>query len=409
MRGLRKLFNIMKNKKYKYPLVENTITKKEINSVIELLKSGKKLTYGDNVTKLEKKIANFHSRKYSVMVNSGSSANLLGVASILYSKKFDFKVGDEVIVPALSWSTTYSPLIQLGLKLVFVDIDRDTFNISVEKIKKAISKKTKAIFCVNILGSVCDYTEISKITKKHNLFIFEDNCESFGAMHKKRLSGKYGLFSSISSYHSHHINTIEGGFLLTDSFEVYCNALSLRSHGWSREQPKNSRIGKEKISNFEKKFKFYLPGFNLRPTEINAVIGLQQMKKISSFIKHRKNNAKIFYKIFKGLENIILQEYSENNSFFSFSFIFPDTKNKEFFFKLFEKIGFETRPIISGDILKHKMLNYANYKIIGDTKNISLIEKCGLMIGNKSSPFTKVDINLLLTLKNKIIDLNKKS
>ena len=132
----------MKNKKYKYPLVENTITKKEIKSVIELIKSGKKLTYGDNVTKLEKKIANFHSRKYSVMVNSGSSANLLGVASILYSKKFDFKVGDEVIVPALSWSTTYSPLIQLGLKLVFVDIDRDTFNISVEKIKKAISTRS---------------------------------------------------------------------------------------------------------------------------------------------------------------------------------------------------------------------------------------------------------------------------
>lgn len=395
----------MKNKKYKYPLVENTISTKEISSVINLLKSGKKLSYGDNVAKLEKKIASFHSRKYCVMVNSGSSANLLGVAAVLYSKKYNFEVGDEVIVPALSWSTTYTPLIQLGLKLVFVDIDKDTFNISPEKIKKAISKKTKAIFCVNILGSVCDYTSILKIAKKNNILIFEDNCESFGAKHRNKHSGKFGLFSSLSSYHSHHINTIEGGFLLTDSFDIYCNSLSLRSHGWSREQPKNSKIGNEKISKFEKKFKFYLPGFNLRPTEINAVIGLEQMKKISAFINHRKNNAKIFYDIFGDLKNILLQKYDIDNSFFAFSFIFLKGNKKEYFFNLFEKTGFETRPIISGNILKHKLLDYAEYKIKGNTQNISLIDKRGLMIGNKSSAFTKIDIKNLYIIKNKIENL----
>ena len=252
-------------KKIMYKLSEDTFDNKEFESVKNLFIKNQKLTYGNNVIKLENKIAKIHNRKYCLMVNSGSSANLLGVAALIYDQKFDLRYGDEVIVPSMSWSTTYSPLIQYGLKLVFVDIDEKNLNININLIEKAITKKTKAIFAVNILGQSCNYTELKKISKKYNLLIMEDNCESFMSAHKKKIAGSFGIFSSLSSYFSHHFSTIEGGYLLTDNFKLYCTGLSLRSHGWAREQPKNSYLIKKKYSNFEKKFKFHLPGYNLRP------------------------------------------------------------------------------------------------------------------------------------------------
>lgn len=385
-----------------YKLSENTFDSREINSVVSLLKSGEKLSYGKNVKLLEKLFAKISKRKYCVMVNSGSSANLLGVSSLIYDRKFNLFAGDEIIVPSLSWSTTYTPLIQLGLKLKFVDIDKSTFNIDVNLLEKSITKKTKAIFAVNILGMSCDYRRIKTICKKHNLLLLEDNCESLMSKNRNILSGTNGIFSTTSSFYSHHLCTIEGGFLFTDNFRLYCNALSLRSHGWVREQPKNSHLLSKKYSNFEKLFKFILPGFNLRPTEINAKLGLIQLRKIKKFITNRKKNAKTIYDIFKDIKSVYMQQYNKNNSFFGFAFVLQNKleNKRDMIVKYMKKNKIECRPIVSGNITTNPMIKYARYDIPYGLEVTKYIDKNGFMIGNRSGQITKSEIKILINLKN---------
>ena len=390
-----------------YQLSEDTFDQNEISSIEELIRSKKKLSYGKKVNNLEKKISKFHNRKYAIMVNSGSSANLLGISSLLFDDKFNLNVGDEVIVPALSWSTTYTPLIQLGLKLVFVDIDLDTLNIDTNSIEKYISKKTKAIFAVNILGLSCDYDLINQISKKYKLLIFEDNCESFGAIYKNKLTGGFGIFSTLSSYYSHHLCTIEGGFLLTDNFRLYCNALALRSHGWLREQPSNSHLNRYKYNNFEKLFKFVLPGFNLRPTELNAALGLIQLNKIKNFIKNRRDNALKIYKIFSNNPNLKMQKYDRNSSFFAFSFILQNKlfNKREVVINFMKKNKIENRPIVSGNILNNPMMEYAKIRKKGKYPNVCFIDQNGIMIGNRSRAINKKEIKILENLNDFLLEL----
>ena len=385
-------------KKIIYKLSEDTFNDREFKSVKDLFINKQKLTYGNNVVKLEKKIAKIHNRKYCIMVNSGSSANLLGVSSLVYDKKFDLKYGDEVIVPSMSWSTTYAPLIQFGLKLVFVDIDIRDFNININLIEKAITKKTKAIFAVNILGLSCNYTALKKISKKNNLIIMEDNCESFMSSHKKKITGSFGIFSSLSSYFSHHFSTIEGGYLLTDNFRLYCTGLSLRSHGWTREQPSNSYLMKKKYSNFENKFKFHLPGYNLRPTEVAAVIGLEQLKKIKNFIINRKKNANYFYKVFNNGKNYFLQKYDKESSYFGFAIVLNKQKRTIIINKM-EEIGIESRPIISGNFINNPVLKYSKYRIGSKMDAVKKIDANGFMIGNRSTLFTLKEKKALIDLQ----------
>lgn len=382
----------------KYKLVENTIGKEEKLALKRLIESNEQLTYGKNVKKLENKIAKFHKRKYCVMVNSGSSANLLGIASSIYSENINLNHGDEVIVPTLSWSTTYAPLIQYGLKLRFVDVNIHTLNIDEELLEKAITKKTRAIFCVNILGRCCNYSIISKIAKKHKIYIFEDNCESFGSKFNGKISGSFGLFSTLSSYFSHHINTIEGGYLLTDNFKLYCNALAIRSHGWIREQPPKSHLINKNLNNHLRKFRFFLPGYNIRPTELSAIIGLEQMKKIKRFINNRKINAKFFCDIFKE-KNLILQKFNKDSTYFGFSIIIKNHLID--IYELIKKInllGIETRPIISGNILNNQMMRYADYSIYKKPIKANYIENFGFMIGNRSELFSDKEKKILKNL-----------
>ena len=385
-----------------YSLSENTFDSKETASIINLIKSGDKLSYGKNVKLLEKEFARVSKRKYCVMVNSGSSANLLGVSSLIYDKKFNLFKGDEVIVPALSWSTTYTPLIQLGLRLVFVDIDKSTLNIDLDLLEKSITKKTKALFAVNILGMSCNYEKIKKICKRYKLLLMEDNCESVMSKNKNTLSGTNGIFSTMSTFYSHHFCTIEGGFLLTDNFRLYCNALSLRSHGWTREQPSNSHLINKNYSNFEKLFKFILPGYNLRPTEINAKLGIVQLKKLKRFINNRKKNAKIVYEIFKNLKSAYLQEYNKHSSFFGFAFILTNKleNKRDMIVKYMRDNKIECRPIVSGNITTNPMIKFGEYKIPFKLKSTQYVDKNGFMIGNRSRILNKSEIKILLKLKN---------
>jgi CDP-6-deoxy-D-xylo-4-hexulose-3-dehydrase len=283
-----------------------------------------------------------------------------------------------------------------------VDIDKSTLNIDLDLLEKSITKKTKALFAVNILGNSCDYRKIKKICKKYKLLLMEDNCESLMSKNNNILSGTSGIFSTMSSFYSHHFCTIEGGFLLTDNFRLYCNALSLRSHGWTREQPTNSHLISKRYSNFEKLFKFILPGFNLRPTEINAKLGIIQLKKLNKFIINRKKNAKKVYEIFKNLKSAYLQEYNKQSSFFGFAFILTNKleNKRDFILKYMMKNKIECRPIVSGDITANPMIKYAEYKIPFKLKSTQYVDKNGFMIGNRSRIITKSEIKILLKLRN---------
>lgn len=229
----------------KYPLTHSNWDKKEISAMQSVIKSGM-FTMGKNVKKFENNFSKYLGKKYSVMVNSGSSANLLGLSSLFFKKKNPLKRGDEVIVTAVSWSTTYAPLQQLGLKLKLVDIELDTFNVDINLLKKAITKKTKLIVVVNLLGVPCDLKVIRDICEKKNIYLFEDNCESMGALVANKMAGSFGKVSSHSFFFSHHMCTMEGGMISTDDFEIYCILKSLRAHGWSRDLPKKNPLFKAK-------------------------------------------------------------------------------------------------------------------------------------------------------------------
>lgn len=191
-------------------------------------------TMGKEVQEYEEKIAKYFNRKYAVMVNSGSSANLVATAAMIYSNEINLSPGDEVIVPTVSWATTYAPLQQYGLKLVFVDVSEKNYNLNLDILEHAITEKTKLVVAVNLLGNPLNYERLNKIVKKNHLYLVVDNCESIGGKFNNRHLEEYGLIATISTFFSHHINTMEGGIALTDNEELYNIMKSIRSHGWTR-------------------------------------------------------------------------------------------------------------------------------------------------------------------------------
>lgn len=226
-----------------YKLASSTWDNKEIQAIHRVIESDN-YTMGKKVEECENDFANFVGSKYALMTSSGSTANLLMIASMFYIKDEAkrLKRGDEIIVPAVSWSTTYFPLQQYGLKVKFVDIDLDTLNIDISKLKEAITDKTKAILAVNLLGNPNDFNSIFDIIGNKKITLLEDNCESLGATLNGKKSGTFGLMGTYSSFFSHHISTMEGGFVSTDDEELYHIMLSLRAHGWTRNLPKKNLV-----------------------------------------------------------------------------------------------------------------------------------------------------------------------
>ena len=362
-----------------YSLANSSWNNFEFNSMKSVIKSGF-FTMGKHVKEFEDKFSKFHKRKYAVMVNSGSSANLLMIAAQMYVSKNKLKRGDEIIVPAVSWSTTYFPLQQYGLKVVFVDVSKDSFNIDPIKIEKAITKKTKAIFAVNLYGNPCDFTKIKTICKKKKLILFEDNCESLGAEYKGKFSGSFGITSSFSFFFSHHISTMEGGIVLTDDEELYQIMLSLRAHGWTRQLPKKNLITKKKSNDaFYELFNFVLPGYNIRPLELSGAIGKEQLKKIPSLTFARRKNASYFKKMVATLSNVKLQIETEKSSWFCFGILL---NNRKKYLEPLRKKNIEFRPIVAGNFTKNPVIKYFDYKIHGKLINANLIHNNGLSFGN---------------------------
>ena len=388
-------------KKYFYPLVENPYRKKDIAEGIKVLKTGK-LTIGRRTDIFQREFSKKIKTKNSLLVNSGSSANLLALQCLInpYRKK-RLKKGDEVLIPALCWSTSLWPIIQSGLKPRFVDIDAETLNFNLSELEKKISKKTKAILVVHVLGNCPDMDLLVKIKKKYNLILIEDTCESLGTKYKNKYLGTFGEFSSFSFYTSHQISSGEGGMICCKNSEDYEIVKALRAHGWSRGLKKENKIAKLN-KHLDKKFIFYNSGFNLRPTDISAAIGYSQFKDIDRFIKIRNDNRK---KILKGFvrskkikKKLKILEQGKNikPSWFGLPIIGKKDFNKKLFIKKVEQKGIETRPIISGNFLRQPAVK--KYKLISKNKmeNAEYVSNKGFFIGLQTKKIKKKTLNKLI-------------
>ena len=364
----------------KYPLACDTWDNREVEAIQEVVKTGR-YTMGPYVKKFEKEFCDYFKCNDAVMVNSGSSANLLMLATLALKHKLK----GDIIVPAVSWSTTYYPLQQYGFKLNFVDIDKSTLNIDPSKIEKAITKDTCAIFAVNLLGNSCEYKKINEIAEKHNLMVIEDNCESLGAISDTDIyNGVVGHMGSYSFFFSHHLQTMEGGMIACKSKDDADFIRSLRAHGWCRDLPDDNTIYKKSGDTFVDSFTFITPGYSVRPLEMSGAIGSVQLKKWPEMREQRVKNAEYFKQKFKDLPDVQLQEEVGNSSWFGFSMVFngnlSDRRAK--IVEKFKENEIESRPIVAGNFMKNPVIKYLDYIDNKDYNVADYIHDNGLFIGN---------------------------
>lgn len=375
---------------FKFPLATASWGKEEIDAMHRVIASGM-FTMGANVLKFERNFATYVGSKYCVMVNSGSSANLLMVAALFYTNNTKLKLerDDEVIVPAVSWSTTYYPLYQYGLKIKFVDIDLSTLNYDLNQLEQAVTDKTRMIMAVNLLGNPNDFERINRIIGGRDIVLIEDNCESMGARFNGKHAGTFGVMGSYSSFFSHHISTMEGGLIVTENEELYHILLSLRAHGWTRNLPKHNHVcGTKSDDPFEESFRFVLPGYNVRPLEIEGALGVEQIKRLPQMVIERRKNGKLLQQTLGKHPEIIIQQEIGESSWFGFSLVIrpgSSLTRKQLLAQLNE-LGFECRPIVAGNFAKNAVVKYFTSEVHGKLKNADYIDQHGLFIGNHHYP-----------------------
>lgn len=369
---------------YKHPLATSSWNDSEYKAIQRVVESGM-FSMGHEVQAFEKEFAEYMGSQYAVMSNSGSSANLLMIAALCYVKNNPLRAGDEVIVPAVSWSTTYFPLCQYGLKLKFVDVDLETLNYDLDQLAKAITEKTRLIMVVNLLGNPNDFNRIEELINGREIRFVEDNCESMGAKFNSKQAGTFGVMGSFSLFFSHHISTMEGGMTISNDEELYHIMLSLRAHGWTRNLPKiNFVCGEKSDDPFDESFRFVLPGYNLRPLELSGAIGREQLKKLPSIVSERRKNGKLIQDLMKDHTELMIQKELGSSSWFGFSLLIrPESSLKRpYLIQKLNQAGFECRPIVAGNFTKNDAMKYFDYEIFGDLRNAKHIDVNGLFIGN---------------------------
>ena len=375
---------------FKYPLATASWGQEELDAMQRVIASGM-FTMGANVQAFERDFAAYIGSSHCVMVNSGSSANLLMVAALFYTKnpRLKLKRGDEVIVQAVSWSTTYYPLYQYGLKIKFVDIDLSTLNYDLDQLEKAVTAKTRAIMAVNLLGNPNDFDRVNAIIGGRDIVLIEDNCESMGAKYNGRMAGTFGVMGSFSSFFSHHISTMEGGLIVTDDEELYHILLSLRAHGWTRNLPKHNHVCGEKSDDpFEESWRFVLPGYNVRPLELEGALGVEQMKRLPMMVEERRKNGKLLQATLNAHPDIFIQKEIGESSWFGFSLVIrPGSQlTRKVLVAKLNELGFECRPIVGGNFAKNEVVKYFDSEVHGALKNAEHIDSNGLFVGNHHYP-----------------------
>lgn len=371
-----------------YPLASTTWDNEEVEAAHKLLISNQ-LTMGAEVRSFEEEFARYIGTKYAVMFNSGSSANLGMLAALRYMKNSPVDVGDEVIVPAVSWSTTYYPVNQVGLTLKFVDIELNNLNISLQGVEKAIGSRTKAILAVNLLGNPAELEALREIAAKNKLILLEDNCESLGASIEGTMTGAFGLAGSHSFFFSHHICTMEGGMVTTNSKEFAETLISLRAHGWTRGLDADNSVHPKSSNEWEDLFRFVLPGYNLRPIELSGAIGQVQLRKFPAFLEQRRKNAQLFVELFKDFEDILIQKEIGNSSWFGFSIILTGQLRgkRPQLIDYLQSEGIETRPIVAGNFTSNPVMKHLDFSNLPPLPNSEYLHTEGFFIGNHHVDF----------------------
>ncbi|WP_084540141.1 DegT/DnrJ/EryC1/StrS family aminotransferase [Azorhizobium doebereinerae] len=370
----------------RFPLSVSTWNNAEVSAIQRVLQSGQ-YTMGPEVSLFEKEFSAYFGSRYAVMVNSGSSANLLMIAALRYVKDLSYRLspGDEVIVPAIAWATSFYPLYQYGLRLRFVDIDVDTLSYDISMLKAAITSRTKCILAVNLLGNAQNYGEMLSLAVENGIFLLEDNCQSMGASYNGKCAGTFGVMGTFSTFYSHHISTMEGGVVVTDNEELFHILLSLRAHGWTRNLPHENKVtGFKSEDEFVESFKFVLPGYNVRPTEISGAIGVEQLKKLPYLVRRRRENAVRFNQAFSDHPAFRIQKELGESSWFGFAIIARRNEkwSRNEILRKFKDTGFECRPISTGNFTKNPVLKLMDCDVSGGIKNAEFIDACGFFIGN---------------------------
>ena len=364
-----------------YDLAASSWDETELKAIEEIIVSDRH-TMGPKVSEFEKAFAAKFGKKFGVMVNSGSSANLVSVASLFFKKDSPLQRGDEVIVPAIAWATTYHPLQQYGLKMRIVDVELDTLNMDVSQLEDALTEKTRMVVGVSILGNPAALDIIRDFADKHDLYFMEDNCESAGAELNGKKAGTFGDLNTYSFFFSHHITTIEGGLILTDDEELYHLMLSLRAHGWTRDLPKSSSIYEARENDFFEAYRFILPGYNLRPIEMNAAIGLRQLVKLETMAAMRRKNLALFQELFTGDERFIIQRENGKSSAFCFPIILNPELNldRECIFEALSNADIGYRMVTGGNVLRHDVLKHYDFEEVNKVINADIVHDHGFFV-----------------------------
>jgi len=371
----------------KYSLSSDTWGQEELDAIQEVIASNR-FTMGPKTKQFEEEFAEWAGSKHAIMVNSGSSANLLMIGALVVSGRL--KRGDEVIVPAVSWSTSYFPLQQYGLRVRFVDISLSTLNYDTNKLADAVTHNTKAILAVNLLGNPNEFQKIQKICNENDLILLEDNCESMGAEHRFKKTGTIGLMGTFSSFFSHHISTMEGGMIVTDDTDLYHYLLPLRAHGWTRDLPEETSFYTKKDDPFYESFNFVLPGYTVRPTEIQAAIGIEQLKKLDGLVEQRRKNAIYFKELFGAKHNnpFIIQLEEEKSSWFGFSLVCKNEGDRDKYIRLLREADIEARPIVAGNFTRNEVIKYFDYSIHDILEAADYVHDNGFFVGNHGEDMT---------------------
>lgn len=345
------------------------------------------VTMGKKVRQFESMFADYIGAKHAVMVNSGSSANLLAL-SVLTNPAVSnpIRPGDEIITPAMTWATTVYPIINCGATPVLVDVDLDTFNISVKEIEKALSTKTKAIMPVHLLGNPCYMKEIMEIAHSNGLFVIEDACEAHGAEINGQKVGSFGDLATFSFFFTHHISTMEGGMVLTNNDDYAELLKALRVFGWIRDLKNRSSIAKT-YKDIDERFIFVNIGYNFRPTEMQGGFGIHQLGRLDDFIQIRRKNARYWTESLEEFAAYFLlhkEREGTKHVWFGYPLTIKPTApfTRQELVSFLEEKGVETRPIMAGNIAEQPAMRLFPHRIVGDLPNSRLLNRQSFFFGN---------------------------
>ena len=381
-----------------YELASTSWGQEELDAIARVIRNGQ-FTMGEHVRRFEEQFASTIGVRHAVMTNSGSSANLVAVAALSHISRRPLQRGDEVIVPAISWATTFHPLQQYGLKLRFVDVDLDTLNMDVSQLEAALTPRTRMLVGVSILGNPAPLDVMRAFCDKHDLLFLEDNCESLGAMLNGKSCGTFGDVGTFSTFYSHHVSTMEGGVLVTDDTEIAHLARAIRNHGWARDVPADTPLQAHHAAlrtqpgsdDFFEAYRFIVPGYNVRPLEMCGAVGLEQLKKLPRMLEIRRANASRFMDLFGRDPRFILQREHGHSSWFSFTMILNPVHriDRARVMGAMRQAGIGFRMITGGSFLRHEAIKFFDYEVVGTIEKANVAHDYGFFVGNHPRDLTR--------------------